>query len=82
VTGYCRLSLLFLVEFVGTTRATHMLFGLRHLSLVCVGSIITLAPVPAYPLIELGFVTAAGPIDYTERCEVKLVEVAEGKFMN
>ena len=42
----------------------------------------TLAPVPAYPLIELGFMTAAGPIDYTERCEVKLVEVAEGKLMN
>jgi len=61
-----------------------MLFGLRHLSLVCVcvGSIITLAPVPAYPLIELGFLTAAGPIDYTEGCEMKLVEAAEGKFMN
>jgi hypothetical protein len=47
-----------------------------------VGSIITLAPVPAYPVIELGFLTAVGPIDYTEQCEVKLVEFAEGKFMN
>jgi hypothetical protein len=34
--GTVVLSLLFLVEFVGTTRATHMLFGLRQLSLVCV----------------------------------------------
>jgi hypothetical protein len=33
-------------------------------------------------LIELGFLTAAGPIDYTEKCEVKLVEAAEGRFMN
>jgi hypothetical protein len=47
-----------------------------------VGSIITLAPVPAFPLIELGFLTAAGPVDYIERCELKLVEAAEGKFMN
>lgn len=46
------------------------------------GSIITLLAAPAYPLTELGFMTLAVPIDYSERCEVKLIAGAEGEFMN